>query len=155
SLESAGSPLHRQIYSEVRDAVLAGRLVAGARLPSTRAMAGELGVSRNTVLTAFEQLLAEGYLEGHVGSGTFVAQVTRPAALRAARQNRARSPLSRRGQTIASLRVTPRRPQVPPRPFRPGQPDTEAFPHSIWSRLTARRWRGPLRDALAYGDSAG
>src|SRR3982750_2845104 len=72
--EDSREPLHRQLYRELREAVLNGRLPPGSRLPSTRTVASELGVSRNTVMGAFDQLLAEGYLEGKVGSGTYVAE---------------------------------------------------------------------------------
>src|SRR4051794_22906551 len=68
-------PFYRQLYEEMRTAILSGRLRAGTRLPSTRALASELGVSRTTVVNAFEQLIDEGYLEGKVGAGTYVAQV--------------------------------------------------------------------------------
>ena len=66
-------PLYRQLYDGLREAILSGRLRPGVRLPSTRALAVDLGASRNTVLAAFGQLLAEGYLEGRVGAGTSVA----------------------------------------------------------------------------------
>ena len=67
-------PLHRQIYEGIRDSVLSGRLPAGIRVPSTRYLAQYLAVSRTTMLIAFDQLVAEGYLIGTVGSGTFVAR---------------------------------------------------------------------------------
>ncbi|HLM55823.1 MAG TPA: winged helix-turn-helix domain-containing protein, partial [Pyrinomonadaceae bacterium] len=70
----SGLPLYRQLYESLRAGILDGRLRPGARLPSTRELASTLSVSRNTVMNAFEQLLAEGYLEGHVGSGTFVTR---------------------------------------------------------------------------------
>ena len=70
----ASESLSRQIYRALRDGILAGRLVGGLRLPSTRALATDLGVSRNTVVTAFDQLLAEGYVESRVGRGTRVSQ---------------------------------------------------------------------------------
>jgi len=73
---SSTVPLYRQLYDQLREAILTKRLAGGARLPSTRALAKELGVSRNTVMIAFEQLLAEGYLEGRTGAGTFVASVS-------------------------------------------------------------------------------
>ena len=66
-------PLHRQLYRSLRGAILAGRLTAGARLPSTRSLARELGLARNTVLFACEQLVAEGYAAPRARSGTFVA----------------------------------------------------------------------------------
>src|ERR1700722_3352342 len=66
-------PLHRQLYDGIRAAILHGALSFGARLPSTRTMAADLGVSRNTVIAAFDQLLAEGYVEGRHSSGTYVS----------------------------------------------------------------------------------
>jgi GntR family transcriptional regulator/MocR family aminotransferase len=69
----AGSALQQQIYSEIRRAVLDGIVPPGSRLPSSRALADDLAVSRTTTLLAFEQLTAEGYLVGRRGSGTFVA----------------------------------------------------------------------------------
>ena len=69
------TPLHRQVFDQMRDAILSGRLTPGWRLPSSRALAGELGVSRNTVLAAYDQLFAEGYIEGKIGSGTRVSKV--------------------------------------------------------------------------------
>jgi DNA-binding GntR family transcriptional regulator len=69
-------PMHRQLYLGVRSAILTGQLRAAIKLPSTREWARHFEVSRNTVLTAFEQLLADGFLEGKVGSGTFVAART-------------------------------------------------------------------------------
>ena len=71
---SSPEALHRQLYGRLREAVLSGRLAAGTRLPSTRTLAAELGVSRNTVTGAFLPLLSEGYLEGRVGSGTYVSR---------------------------------------------------------------------------------
>src|SRR5690242_1172644 len=66
-------PLYLQLYHALREAILGGQLSAGTLLPPTRVLATELAVSRTTIVTAFEQLLAEGYLEARVGSGTFVA----------------------------------------------------------------------------------
>src|SRR5678815_2746764 len=69
-----GVPIFRQIYDGLRRAILDGRLRPGQRIPSTRSLAADLGVSRLPVLTAYEQLLHEGYLVGRTGSGTFVSQ---------------------------------------------------------------------------------
>src|SRR5689334_13894252 len=71
---AASEPLYRLLYDAIRGAILVGQLKTGTRLQSTREMAAELGVSRNTVMNAFEQLLAEGYLEGQIGSGTYVSR---------------------------------------------------------------------------------
>src|SRR3954471_8617882 len=69
---SIGIPIFRQIYDGLRRAILDGRLRPGQRVPSTRSLAADLGVSRLPVLNAYEQLLHEGYLVGRTGSGTFV-----------------------------------------------------------------------------------
>ena len=67
-------PLIRQVYEQVRQRILRGELQAGERLPSTRELASNIEVSRNVIIEAYEQLLAEGYIEGHRGSGTFIAE---------------------------------------------------------------------------------
>src|SRR6516165_12782665 len=67
------TPLTRQIYMQVRSAALAGALRPGTRMPSSRAMASKLGVARASVVSAYEHLLAEGYVESRHGSGTFIA----------------------------------------------------------------------------------
>jgi len=64
-------PLYLQIYENIRRAILKGQIVTGVRLPSTRDLACSLGISRNTVRAAFDQLFAEGYIEGKVGAGTY------------------------------------------------------------------------------------
>lgn len=71
-------PLYRQVYEGYREAIVDRRLKAGQRLPSTRSLAAELGISRIPILGAFEQLLAEGYFESRVGAGTFVARSLSP-----------------------------------------------------------------------------
>jgi GntR family transcriptional regulator/MocR family aminotransferase len=73
-------PLHEQLYRSLRRAIRSGRLPAGARLPSSRTLAGRIGVSRNTVLYAYESLIADGFAEGKVGAGTHVAPVRRRSA---------------------------------------------------------------------------
>ncbi|MBV9171739.1 MAG: PLP-dependent aminotransferase family protein [Chloroflexi bacterium] len=157
-------PLHRQIYGQLRAAILEGRLERGTRLPSTRALATQLRVSRNTVLNAFDQLLAEGYLDAHVGSGTRVAAAPPEDRVASASpltgdQGARRGP-SARGRLLASTPVSVgRRPTDAPagaaRAFRAGVPDLEAFPFAVWSRLAARRWRDPPQALLDYADPAG
>jgi GntR family transcriptional regulator/MocR family aminotransferase len=159
----ADVPLYRQLYESLRTAILEGRLAPGTRLPATRELAAELAVSRNTVMSAFEQLLAEGYVEGRVGAGTFVSG-SLPDDLLNARANLRRAPhasakgrrLSRRGELLASTLITAHAPAFGSmRPFRTGIPALDAFPFDVWSRLVARHWRRPRRDLLAYGDPAG
>jgi GntR family transcriptional regulator/MocR family aminotransferase len=156
----APTPLYRQLYGSLRAAILGGGVPAGARLPSTRLLADELGVSRNTVLLAFDQLRAEGYLEGAARSGTRVARALpsgrapgagmRPG-LAAARMPQ---PLSARGRAILECPIPfLARGGSPPRPFRAGVPALDEFPRALWARLTARRWRRP--PVLGYGDVSG
>src|SRR5262249_47449860 len=70
--QRSATPLHKQLYDELRQAILAGRLKPGERVPSTRTLSHSLGVSRTTVTQSYEQLLSEGYLRSATGSGTFV-----------------------------------------------------------------------------------
>jgi GntR family transcriptional regulator/MocR family aminotransferase len=156
---TAGEPLHRQLYFAIRQAILAGRLRPGARLPATRTLAHELGISRNTVLVAFEQLHAEGYVDGRVGAGSFVSRHL-PEAMPDPRAEEAtaepcgvpaRGP-ARRGAELAALGAA--RPRAP-RPFSPGLPELERFPFDDWARLLARRWRRPKRAFLVGGAPAG
>jgi GntR family transcriptional regulator / MocR family aminotransferase len=155
-------PRYRQLYDALRQAILGGRLRPGARLPSTRALATQVGSSRNTVLAAFEQLAAEGYVEGKVGAGTVVAHTlpdtllhARGEAAGAARTARAAPALSRRGSLIVKSRLTRATGPATPRPFRTGLPAFDAFPLDTWTRLVARRWRRVPRQLLDYGDPAG
>ncbi len=157
----AAAPLHRQLYDALRGAVLSGHLAAGARLASTRVMAVELGVSRNTVMAAFDQLLAEGYLEGRIGAGTYVTRTLPDDALRARRmpplpamKSRRGRGVSQRGAALMSLPVTQSRAGAP-RAFRPGMPAFDAFPTEEWARYVSRRWRTPSPELLGYGDAAG
>jgi GntR family transcriptional regulator/MocR family aminotransferase len=157
----SGVPLHRQLYEGLREAILSGRLRPGARLPSTRVLAGDIGASRNTVLAAFGQLVAEGYLEGRVGAGTTVAGTLPETLLRArpeapGTERLGRRPrLPRRGALLVGTREALARGAAAARPFRPGLPGLEAFPFDLWTRLVARRWRRVPRQLLDYGDPAG
>src|SRR5207302_689840 len=157
----AATPLFRQVYEGLRRGILDGTLAPGVRLPATRGLADELGVSRNTVLNAYEQLLAEGYLEGKVGSGTYVPRtlpdqpIQGRSAAELARLTSAPGPgLSRRGTGLAQAAVL-MAPTAGSPPFRPGTPALDAFPFETWKRLVARYHRRPPRDLLDYGDPAG
>jgi len=159
---SSSEPLYRQLYEALRGAILAGQLKPGTRLQSTREMAAELGVSRNTVMNAFEQLLAEGYLEGQVGSGTYVSRALpdemlfiRAALPRAAQVSSKGRALSERGAALAHTMLTASQDLSRVRAFRPGTPALNAFPADLWSKLLARRWRNPPRELLGYADAAG
>lgn len=161
----AGTPLYRQIYDALRCAILEGRLTAGARLPSSRRLATDLGVGRNTILAAYEQLAAEGYLEGQIGSGTRIAS-TLPDNLLEVGGNTARMPgqaapanhnrLSRRGQAVAAIKrpgIGYERGQA--RAFQHGLPAVDQFPAALWSRLLARHARDPRNGLFGYETGAG
>ena len=152
---------HRQLYEGIRDAILAGRLVSGTRLPSTRTLAHDVGCSRNTVMTAFEQLAAEGYLESRVGAGTTVAGPAPDIALRVAARPAGVRPvapgrrgLARRGRLLLRAPVH-HRAASPARPFRVGVPALDDTSRNAWTRLVARWTRGMPRQLVEYGDPAG
>src|SRR5260370_34104997 len=79
----AGIPAYRWLYAALRTNILEGRLRPGARLPATRDLAGQYGLARGTIVSAFDQLRSEGYLQGSVGSGTYVSEVLPDSLLRA------------------------------------------------------------------------
>src|SRR5215510_14217706 len=156
----AGSALQRQIYSEIRRAVLDGVVQPGARLPSSRALADDLAVSRTTTLLAFEQLTAEGYLVGRHGSGTFVAHelpddLPRTSGPRQRLTSMKHPPLSRRGQALTSTPPAARRLPGPPRAFRLGVPAVDLFPLRLWSQLINRRLRSLTLAQLDYNEAGG
>lgn len=158
-------PLARQLYGELRAAILSGRLRAGDRLPASRVLAAELGVSRNTSLAALEQLISEGYIEARRGSGSYVAQSlpdarpvhSRPVQNRLALQPRVEvGDLSRRGRMLAATLRTVSRDKGAWWPcFAPGVPDCSDFPFDQWARLLARAWRRPAAGLYEAGDPAG
>jgi GntR family transcriptional regulator / MocR family aminotransferase len=161
----AAPVLHRQVYDRIRSLILGGQLPSGSRLPSTRALAASMSVSRSTILLAFEQLKSEGYLEGRHGSGTYVARALPDELLEGAAvapREPARQPgsrhLSERGARIAS---TPRTPLASlsggpaGRAFQIGLPELDSFPAEQWARLISRMWRRSSRDLMQYRHPAG
>ncbi|MEW6706245.1 MAG: PLP-dependent aminotransferase family protein [Pseudomonadota bacterium] len=151
-----GTPLRLQVYRQLRGAIEQGSLKPGARLPPTRALGATLGVSRNTVLWAMERLRAEGYVQAHVGRGSFVSASLGELQQRRRRVARAVAPaLSRRGQAIADTALRWQPPLQPALPFRIGAPEVASFPYAVWDRL-ARQVPLAQRQALAqYLDPAG
>lgn len=155
----SATPLFRQLYDAIKQSILAGKLASGTQLPPTRELALLCGVSRQTVLNAYSQLMAEGYLSGTVGRGTFVsASLPIPSAQQAASAGRQEAqpmrPLSARGQRFTGRQARLPFHQGEPRAFRIGMPGLDVFPFDVWGRLEARRWRKPPHD-LGYGDPAG
>ena len=161
---TGGTPLYRQLYEAIRQAILSGHLASGTRLPSSRVLANTLGISRSTVVVAFELLLNEGYVLGQVGKGTWVNSLLRDDLLAAvappsppassAALLPGRQP-SARGAVLNSTSVTAIHAPAEWRAFRPGLPDVDLFPFEVWARLAARRWRQAPRELLGYTDPAG
>jgi GntR family transcriptional regulator/MocR family aminotransferase len=157
-LSPKGEPLYRQVYAALRRAILGGTFRAGDRLPSTRELAEQLGISRTVVVLAYEQLLAEGFVVGRVGSGTYV-----PAGLAAVHasgsRTSARLRLSRFGAFAAAAGSTvsfPTRRAPPPRyDFAYGRSGVEGFPFERWRRILLRRARETSIRELDYGPAAG
>lgn len=157
-----GKPLYRQLYEGVRQAILSGQLRPGVRLPATRQLAEELNLSRTTILIAFEQLLAEGYVEGRVGDGTYVARTLPEELLANSPAHDARGKpqvgqrrLSQRGERIASLPLGVTPGAIPQQLFRLGIPALDLFPFDIWERLARQQYRQAKWETLDYGDPAG
>jgi len=154
SLSRGDGPLYRRIYLSLKDAIRSGRIGPQARLPSTRALAGDLGVSRNTVVLAYEQLAAEGYLVSRnraaaaVAGGAMVETQAPAVPERAPRLSAYAQRLSGRTGSFA-LRTGIRY------DFRYGRPPSDEFPRQIWRRLMAARTKAASRDALGYAPPAG
>ena len=149
--------LQQQIYDGLRRAIVDGVLPPGARVPSSRELARDLGVSRTTTLLAQEQLLAEGYLAARHGSGTFVARELpddRPDRQTSLAEPLRHPPLSRRGAAIAAVPPTATRPSAR-RPFQIGVPAVDLFPVQLWARLVSRRLASVTAAELDYGKVAG
>jgi GntR family transcriptional regulator/MocR family aminotransferase len=153
-------PMYTQLYDWFRSAINSGRLRAGQRIPSSRSLALELQVSRITVLTAFDQLHAEGYLESSVGSGTYVArsipdQAGKVTSVDARCTSSASQHGSRRISRLGTKFLSD--PAIPRgfRAFQVGLPAFDHFPKTIWSRLAIRHSRQTKKELMAYGNPMG
>jgi GntR family transcriptional regulator / MocR family aminotransferase len=156
--------LHRQLYEEMRRAILSGRLAPGSRLPASREFAHVSRISRNTVLSAYSQLLAEGYIESRAGSGTFVARSIpetmtpeAPGPGTAADGPAPASPrrLSERGRAFVDAPLVQHPLRTVANAFRPGLPALDHFPMDIYRRLYDRRLRRASVRLLTYDDPQG
>jgi len=152
-------PLRRQLYQGLQRAIVSRQLPGGTRLPSSRVLAGELEMSRTTVVEVYQQLLLEGYLEGRRGSGTYISRTVPDALLAPVVPP---SILAKRGTlhpslSQVSLAVSRSSADKAPgkRAFWVGQPALEAFPHVIWQRLVSRCYRRSWQDLFGYQDSVG
>jgi GntR family transcriptional regulator/MocR family aminotransferase len=148
------TPLARQIYMQVRIAVLSGALRAGTRVPSSRAMAERLGVARASVVAAYEQLIAEGYVESRHGSGTFISGDVAGLAMRrrgASRTIRRSMATARKGFPDFERSAV----QADARAFNTGRTLVDARTAETWRSLTHRAVRQLGPDDLGYADPAG
>ena len=163
------TPAYRWLYASLRAEILEGRLRSGAKLPATRDLAVQYQLSRGTIVSAFELLKSEGYLQGTVGSGTYVSKVLPETLLHVKRetgpepnpQRRRKSRVSDYGRRVNLFSGFEIRPS---RAFRPNVPALDLFPTARWTQIAARRLRrasmqfllgcdpmgyGPLRGAVA------
>lgn len=157
-LAQDGEPLFRQLYVGLRDAILSGTFRAGERLPSTRDLAEQLGVSRTVVLLAYEHLLAEGFAIGRVGSGTYVPAAVAPRRATGSKKP-ARLRLSRFGRFAAATEPTVSFPEPRTTPLRYdfayGRSDVDSFPFELWRRILHRRARRMPGREIDYGPTTG
>lgn len=151
-------PLHRQLYAQLRAQILTGSLPSGTRLPSTRTLVSELGVSRITIVTAFEQLTAEGFLRSRAGDGTYVDTLWSDSA---PPKPTFRPPLSERGAATSS-RGTDLFSEAPSawspdatESFLPSQIAASAFPATTWKRLLGRHAGRTDQALIGYSDPHG
>ncbi len=138
---TAHTPLFRQLYEAISLAIKTGQIKAGEQLPPSRAFGDEIGVSRATILAAYDQLMAEGYVETRRGAGVFATDIGQVAREWLPQAKKARA-------------VPPAQPEM--RPFAPGAPDMRAFPHKLWAQYVgrvARSEHGGLAEAPdVFGD---
>jgi GntR family transcriptional regulator/MocR family aminotransferase len=157
---NAGMPLHRQVYDGYREAILRGDLTPGQKIPSSRELASEIQVSRFPVLHAYAQLLAEGYFESQVGSGTYIS-TTLPEQMMSSDHQALPSE-----EVLSGHRPTARRTLVYPKremgsilqgwgPFGLHQPAFDQFPFSVWSALVDHHSRNPAVSAVHHIDPMG
>lgn len=159
-------PLYRQIYERIQTAILNGKFSSRMRLPSSRDLAKQLGVSRITVVNAYEQLLAEGYLEGKIGAGTFVASQIPEDLLQISKsegKNKSAN-ISPENVKISAFakRLTETQSKISrfqsspnPLPFKNGLTAVSEFPFNIWEKIATSVYRRSRYKISGYGEAAG
>jgi GntR family transcriptional regulator/MocR family aminotransferase len=176
--------LSRQLYQALRLRILDGRLNSGTRLPASRDLAESLSISRNSVMRAYDQLYAEGFTDGRIGDGTYVAQLpSRQMALEKASPKKLSTKVSTglspglptglstksteipgipsseviHSPALELLQKHHLNPPLggPPKAFRVGVPAFDLFPFAVWGKLHAAFWRKPDLHLLGYGEAAG
>ena len=156
----SGTPAYRWLYSALRGEILEGRLRPKTQVPATRDLAEQYGLSRGTIVSAFEQLKSEGYVEGSVGSGTYVSAVLPDALLQVARKTSVTAPTRRHQRRPGSeyarrVSLFPGYEIRPSRAFRANLPAVNLFPTTLWAQLVARRWRSAPASLLVGCDAMG
>lgn len=145
-------PLYQWLYQSIQQAILKGQLKAGERVPASRTLAEQLGVSRNTVRHALDLLLAEGYLEARQGSGTFIAAVLADANLQGYKKNTQKSlypvqkPLSALAQRMQAVQTMTK--PIQAQLLAPAVPDLRAFPYKLWQRCLTQDLSGSKQPDL-------
>ena len=178
---SSGTPLYKQLYELIQNAILEGKFLKGQKLPSTRSLASELKISRNTVSLAFEQLLIEGYITGKIGSGTFVSEIpdnffkfriepkVNPAErekIKSVTSSRLQSDdkmpflkqtlfekLNKQVKSNELIKRYTKKDEVIP--FQNGIPAFSEFPVKIWQKLINQTMQNFSNLQLGYGEAAG
>jgi GntR family transcriptional regulator/MocR family aminotransferase len=157
-LSKQAGPLFRQVYLGLREAILSGAFPGGEKLPSTRDVAEQFGISRTVVLLAYDLLLAEGFAVARAGSGTYVSSEVR-VRRSAPSKSSASLRLSRFGACAASawsrLNFPQRRQRALPYDFAYGRSDIETFPFAMWRRMLLRCARKAPISELDYGPAVG
>ena len=148
--------LSMQLATKLRDLILSGQLPPGTRLPATRILAREHGVSRTTAVTVYEQLTSEGMIVSRVGAGTFVSDEVKPLAPPPTPKPPTTPPPIANLSRDTADQFFPRleHPRTP-RPFVTGMPAFDAFPMGQWAHMSARYWRSPRAEIMSYPDAAG
>jgi GntR family transcriptional regulator / MocR family aminotransferase len=150
----------RWLYTELRSAIIDGRLKSGARLPSTRNLAAQYGLARSTVVAAFQQLQAEGFVSSEVSAGTFVVpapvwEMTSPAKQSSSRQVISRAAIAKRTQSLLKTTFLQPASHSIGKAFRGYEPAIDLFPVELWARIAARVYRKAPRSLYGQGDRGG
>ncbi|MER6098633.1 PLP-dependent aminotransferase family protein [Streptomyces sp. NPDC001728] len=161
-LELRGPRLRAGLMDALREAVRSGRLEAGTRLPSSRSLAADLGMARNTVADAYAELVAEGWLTARQGSGTRVARRAEPRRAGPARAEPRRAGPVGAGPGSAHSRTTSAPPALslprtsaPAHNLKAGTPDLASFPRAEWLKAYRRALTAAPNEAFGYGDPRG
>src|SRR5271166_2801189 len=154
-----GVAAYRWLYDSLRSEILRGRLRPGTRLPATRDLAGQYGLARGTIIAAFERLKSEGYLEGTMGSGTYVSRILPEELLQVQRVGSAAAPPLRQQPRLSDygkrVQLFGGYGEHPTRAFRSNLPALELFPLGVWARLSNRSLKNISRTHLMGCGSLG